>query len=274
MASSEIDDKKRLLALADSIRAKYKCFRLGEANYEARMERKFKPLLKKPEKIGVPVPSSSSSPVIDSLHTEDTVFGLKRNRDGSYYLGDYKANLSGDTIVVAEREYPLTRGLLSLLTRKVPVNYSDPDEQHYKQMSTNTRAHLQKSDQRVKTSGGVKASFIRKLFDSEEPTYLNFSLAKQFFNDVSSNDMQLERLLSRKRKTVQDEEEQGGKGISWVKLIKDRGDIKKSYTYWDDPKELVDRLVLLHASLKAGNDSVSGEIYNIESELREAGYIL
>ena len=58
-----------------------------------------------------------------------------------------------------------------------------------------------------------------------------------------------------------------------MKVIKDEDEVKNLYTYWDDPNELVDRLCLLHASRKAGNNNLSNEILNIESELREAGYI-
>lgn len=45
------------------------------------------------------------------------------------------------------------------------------------------------------------------------------------------------------------------------------------YKFWDDPNELVDRLVLLHASLRAGNTSCANEILAVEEELREANII-
>ena len=44
--SKIIEDKKRLVRVTNRLREKYKKFRLGEADYEARMERQFKPLLK------------------------------------------------------------------------------------------------------------------------------------------------------------------------------------------------------------------------------------
>ena len=43
--------------------------------------------------------------------------------------------------------------------------------------------------------------------------------------------------------------------------------------YWDDPKELVDRLRLLLASQAAGNPSYTNEIISIIEELRESGII-
>ena len=295
MSSKEIDDKKRLAALAANIREKYKRFRYGEAAYEKEMERTFKPLLKMRQTIAQPESSASMSsstlpqPSLpqhsaESLTSEDGVFGLKRTKDGAYYLGEYKVGLSGDIISVHDRQYPATKGLLSLLTKKVPIDYSNNDVEHYKQMLVDTQAHLRKSDKQIKLTGGVKSSFVKRLFaatNDTRPSNLNFSLATKFFEDMSVNDRQLERLLSRRKRPLEidkgeeeEEEAQVGEGISWIKHIKDSDNIKKSYTYWDDPNELVDRLVLLHASQKAGNNNVSSEISSIESELREAGYIL
>lgn len=242
MASKEIDDKKRLVALADSIREKYKKFRFGEANYEARMERKFKPLLKaRPEQTDDS--RATSLPFSEHLVTEDIITGLRRGSDeNSYNLGTFRVYFSKDKIKVADREYPITKGLLSLLTRKKPLDYSDEDKENYKQMLVVTKAHLRKSDGKFKTSG-PKTHFIKELF--------NIS----------------------KEEGSKSENQQFGEGMSWIKLIKSGDNIKKSYTYWDDPNELVERLYLLHASQKAGNNSVSAEIASIESELREAGYI-
>lgn len=50
-------------------------------------------------------------------------------------------------------------------------------------------------------------------------------------------------------------------------------DNKIDYQYWDDPNELVERLVLLKSSQSAGNNSHLAEITSIEEELREAGFI-
>ena len=45
------------------------------------------------------------------------------------------------------------------------------------------------------------------------------------------------------------------------------------YTYWDDPNELVDRLRLLIAERRAGNNNHDNEIQSILEELREAEII-
>lgn len=43
--------------------------------------------------------------------------------------------------------------------------------------------------------------------------------------------------------------------------------------YWDDPNELVERLMLLVASRDAGHSNHDNEILSIQEELRESGYI-
>lgn len=45
------------------------------------------------------------------------------------------------------------------------------------------------------------------------------------------------------------------------------------YRFWNDPNELVERLILLHASRRAGNEACGSEIHAIETELREAEII-
>ena len=49
---------------------------------------------------------------------------------------------------------------------------------------------------------------------------------------------------------------------------------KIDYIRWDDPNELVERLALLIASERAGNEGHKPEIASIEEELREANFIL
>lgn len=46
------------------------------------------------------------------------------------------------------------------------------------------------------------------------------------------------------------------------------------YVHWNDPNELVDRLRLLEASHRAGNNAHNNEILSIIEELREAGLII
>lgn len=60
------------------------------------------------------------------------------------------------------------------------------------------------------------------------------------------------------------------RGGSWKVSLPNH---KTEYKYWDDPNELVERLHLLMSSRGAGNSGLDNEIYAIEEELREGGYI-
>lgn len=60
------------------------------------------------------------------------------------------------------------------------------------------------------------------------------------------------------------------RGGSWKTSLPDH---KMEYKYWDNPNELVERLHLLMSSRYAGNSGLYNEIYAIEEELREGGYI-
>ena len=46
------------------------------------------------------------------------------------------------------------------------------------------------------------------------------------------------------------------------------------YVHWDDPNELMDRLRLLDASHRAGNNAHDNEMLSIIEELREAALII
>lgn len=99
-------------------------------------------------------------------------------------------------------------------------------------------------------------------YDSDDSRAMPPTLRK-WFDDWSGDDIPLS--YHKNDKTL-------GKGL-WMKVIKPSDKMKTSYTYWDNPNELVDRLVLLNASREAGNTNVVNEINSIVEELREAGYI-
>uniref|UniRef100_A0A1B0G9Q8 Uncharacterized protein n=1 Tax=Glossina morsitans morsitans TaxID=37546 RepID=A0A1B0G9Q8_GLOMM len=60
-----------------------------------------------------------------------------------------------------------------------------------------------------------------------------------------------------------------GSGLS-LKSLDTR---KPTYTYWNDPNELVDRLRLLLSSERADHNNHKNEIISIAEELREANII-
>ena len=93
------------------------------------MERKFKPLLKaRPEQTDDSDKTLTSLPFSEHLVTEDIITGLKRSTEkDSYKLGTFKIFFIKDKIRVVDREYPITNGLLSLLTSKKPLDYSEEE---------------------------------------------------------------------------------------------------------------------------------------------------
>lgn len=64
-----------------------------------------------------------------------------------------------------------------------------------------------------------------------------------------------------------------GSGMISTDLMRYDRNKHVSYTYWDNPNELVDRLRLLIASQSAGNTGHTNEIVSIVEELREANII-
>ena len=65
-----------------------------------------------------------------------------------------------------------------------------------------------------------------------------------------------------------------GKGAGMISPTMRLTDNKIDYVHWDDANELVDRLRLLDASHRAGNNAHGNEMLSIVEELREAGIII
>ncbi len=135
MASSEIEHKKRLVALANVILGKYNAVKRGEEKYKLKMERKFQPLLNKAQPTSSPTlipplakkeekenvrleePKSELSDSIseydealeddqaleDSIVSEDATFGLNRKKDG-YYLGKVPVQVKKNVITIHDED--------------------------------------------------------------------------------------------------------------------------------------------------------------------------
>ncbi len=272
MESQEIAHKKRLVQLAGIIRRKYETLKRGEERYKMKMERKFQPLLSRSAQLpatGTPstvtlskkslAPEAKIEPIIENeansdktkmddaidhnydeelepdesskdIVSEDSIFGLVK-KHGGFFLGKVPVRICKNVVTVLGKDYSLTPGLLSLLTRKNPVGYDENDLQTYKMLLLQTNAHKT-------ASGNVRSKKSHK------------------YKTVVG------RIL-----------ETSGAGLREMKYIRGAA---TEYVYWDDINELVDRLYLLHSSVKAGNSSplVKNEILNIEEELREANIIV
>ncbi|KYN21165.1 hypothetical protein ALC57_06466 [Trachymyrmex cornetzi] len=71
--------------------------------------------------------------------------------------------------------------------------------------------------------------------------------------------------------TPKKQTKKSGKGLPHAMTLNDNA---IDYVHWDDPNELVDRLRLLDASHRAGNNAHDNEMLSIIDELREAGLII
>ncbi|KYN27441.1 hypothetical protein ALC57_03150, partial [Trachymyrmex cornetzi] len=71
--------------------------------------------------------------------------------------------------------------------------------------------------------------------------------------------------------TPKKQSKKSGKGLPRAMTLNDNA---IDYVHWDDPNELVDRLRLLDASHRAGNNAHDNEMLSIIEELCEAGLII
>ncbi len=273
-----MDHKLRLIQLSNSIRKKYNFLKHGEADYQLKMERKYKPLLEQQQK---KLQQSQSQPLDLKISFDDDIYGIKRKNNGSLFLGDFPVTLNKGFISLQDKSYTCTNGLISLLSMKKPTDYKDEDLKNYKDMLISTGTHLTKKGDRLKCNRSYKYNKIIKPLFSEEL----IKTPPQISTPSTSNiNIEIENSLSRIKnrlaalKVVRkldlpeaDERESNTSGNGLMKVIKGVKSLRGFY--WNDPNELVERLILLHASKAAGNTSVYNEILAIEEELREANII-
>lgn len=356
----EIEEKTEITNLVDTIRKKYSNLRHNAQTYHQAMEKKFEPLinaitttantraatdLKKNEE-NQPLP-------LEDAHLEDFHYGIHRifvKGKTKYYLGKYPIRLTVKSISIGGKDFETTPGLLELLTKKRPENFTPNDERNYKSILVISGIHkTQYGD--LKNYNDYKTKFIiRPLFtdnyeedaddevtdvDINAPTFVekpepvadgdDYNKAPIFETQVDHDNMddddedpfetpdRFETPTNRRRSLIP---HQGShkpvKRILPPRLVKKDMKYGKAYipppslpfmkpfvstqyssmtpfvpaqycavvangfgdyVYWDDPNELVERLVLLHASYNAGNNNVLKEIRKIEKELRKAKII-
>ncbi|KYN13316.1 hypothetical protein ALC57_14496 [Trachymyrmex cornetzi] len=175
----------------------------------------------------------------------DLVYGVYFDQNGTM-LGNKKFDVDTDDIIIIDGErYKGTLGLYELIFKKIPNDaiYTENDKQTYKHILLTTNAHRRDNNARmpIKSNKGHK--------------YKNIIAPLLVTRSVSGTSI--------------------GSGIktnipSAVRLT----DNEIDYVHWDDPNELVDRLQLLDASRRAGNNAHDNEILSIIEELRETGLII
>lgn len=137
------------------------------------------------------------------------------------------------------------------------------------------------------TQGIDESAILISSGESQSPKVLNVSKNIQVptpFKSVSGR----KKMSRQRRKRLETEEREfTGATVSKKKQGKKKGgalmpmdsmrysdSANISYSYWNDPNELVDRLRLLIASKTAGHSGHTNEIMSIIEELREAGIIV
>lgn len=295
MASNqEIVELNKLSDLTAAIRSKYQLLKKNESDYQIQQEKFFKPLKEKNKdenssskfKLAEYLSENEISTLLYSL--DDKLYGVN-NQHGKWYVGQFPINFSSTGIQVSGKTYPATKGLISLLTRKQPRDYSNSDLDSYIQILKNTNHHLTRNGQNIKFRKGNKyENVIKKCFPefsqtTSSSTPLGTSRMARSVSFEDNEDTSLYNELEKSIHTVDDmisKLQKKGRGsisnhmlLERNKVIKD-GELKNNYHYWDDVNELVERLYLLHMSKQAGNNSVINEILDIELELREGGFIV
>lgn len=167
----------------------------------------------------------------------DTAYGVYFDVNGTM-IGDKKFDVDkDDTIIVDNVRYVGTPGLFELIFKNHPNDdvYNEDDLQKYGSILLATNAYRHG----YRADGRIRGNKGHKYMNIVRP------------------------LVTGPKK---------GKGVipSTMRLT----DNKIDYVHWDDPDELVDRLRLLDASRRAGNNAHDNEILSIVEELREAGFII
>lgn len=164
--------------------------------------------------------------------------------NGKLYIGNSEVKINNTHITVEGIVYNKTHGLLDLLMMTKPKFYTQADLSTYKRIIENTNCHRLNFDpkQRIVRNLTEKyKSVIQQLF----PLQKGGSISKH----IRANKLlQSQFMIADRRKA-------------------------NTYTYWDNPNELVDRLRLLIASQSAGHTGHTNEIVSIIEELKEARII-
>lgn len=151
-----------------------------------------------------------------------------------HVLGSQPISITADTIQIGDKQYQRTPGLMNLIFLKTSKTSK------YSQKDLDTyKEILQLTDLHKKPNGEVKSTGSIKYIKIIKPL-----LAAE--NAIGEG-------IDLKHKTV--------------------NNALTEYVYYDDPKDLIDRLNVLTASASAGNTAHSNEIVSLISELRGRGII-
>lgn len=196
--------------------------------------------------------------ILDVADKFDHRFGFRLDpATGGFKIGNENAEIDvDDAILIGEKKYNGTPGLYELLFKKWPRRelIIDDDVEQYKDILTRTNAHKQRFDPRLNlaSSSSYKYNtYIAPLFGAAKKK------KRRRFTDTPGP--------SGRSASVRGRHQTAPTGEGLVKL----SDNNIDYVHYNDPNELVERLVLLKGSQVAGHRGHDLEIASIEEELRE-----
>lgn len=97
----------------------------------------------------------------------DKTYGPRKYSNGNIALGGKQVKFAQDTLIVEDKLYPLTPGVVNLLFLKHPVaTYTAADLEIYKRILIHTSAHLTADGSKIKSGGDKYRNIIVKLFNS------------------------------------------------------------------------------------------------------------
>ena len=181
----------------------------------------------------------------------DKIFGIMKTKDKIYKIGSEEVKFKNDNIIIGDKKYTATHGLMDLITSPgfPEKEFTEEDYTNYVKILKQTNAIYRNNNPKnsnPKSSKGDK--------------WLN--LIKPIWEDI---------------KPKPESKGKGGKGKGEKKKRQEDPQPSTSGTGLkilpSDPNALIDRFDLLFTSQKAGHTGVRNEIVSILDELKRQGVI-
>ena len=190
----------------------------------------------------------------------DTTYGLRYNfQTNKFYIGDSEAKIKGNEILVNDKTYQITPGLLELLFLNKPNSYNNEDEKNYIDILKITNAQFRNYDS-TKQIRGSKSYKYKTVIGQHFPTHQRIKNLESHTRSVSTFNSGITKPSINCYPIDRD-------------MMMEAPSKSKKYVYYDEPNKLVDRLRFLIASEQTGNNSNTNEINSIIEKLMELDLI-
>ena len=166
-----------LVIAKKNIKRKFEALKKGKADIQSYVSQTFKPLIEPLNKLHNKSPTPKTAEVDNDgirignfrkLEEEekDKIYGPKKYHNGVIELGREEVKFNNNTIIIKDKSYQLTPGLVELLFSRYPMQYTDNDLNTYKLILIQTSAHLTLDGTKIKKAGTKYKQIITKLFPS------------------------------------------------------------------------------------------------------------